>query len=141
MRIEYYQPGEFLRPTERPIAGAGGSSFGRIARRRPAPTAAATAPLSIQLHAAARARNSRVIGDLVATAVRAIAACVRSLAAGQRQREARAALNARRAPAASALRDLATRRTEVHSVAPGSVRDGDNDRSRAARAQAHPRLN
>jgi hypothetical protein len=111
MRIDHYQPGEILRPTERPITGAGGSSFGRISRRRPAPTAAA--PLSIQLHAAARARNARVIGDLVATAVRAIAARVRS---------------------------LATRRTEVHSVALGSARDGHDDRSRAARAQAHPRL-
>ena len=80
MRIDHYQPGEVLRATERPSASAASSSFGRIARRRPAPTAA-TAPLSIQLHAAARAHNSRVIGDLAASAVRAIATCFRGLAA------------------------------------------------------------
>ena len=139
MRIDHYQPGEVLRATERPVARTGNSSFGRIARRRPAPTAAA--PLSIQLHAAARAHKSRVVGELAASAVRAIAACLRGLAAAwQRQREAPPAVGARHAPAAGALRYLAFYPTEVHSVAPGSVRDGDDDRSRAARAQHHPRL-
>ena len=89
MRIDHYQPGEVLRATERPAASAASSSFGRIARRRPAPTRrrrAAVDPTASPTrvaHSATRHRRSARRG-----AVRAIAsvASAASLAAWQRQR-------------------------------------------------------
>ena len=141
MCIDHYQPGEVLRATDRPAASAAGSSFGRIARRRPAPIVDA-APLSIQLHVDARANRDRVTGDLVADAVHAIAALVRDLVAAWRQQRAvRGAVSARSSRDARTLIDLAVHRTEVPSVALGFPRNADDDRLRAAPAEHHPRLN
>jgi uncharacterized protein YjiS (DUF1127 family) len=140
MRIDHYQPGEVLRATDRPAAIARTASFGRIGRRRPAATVD-VAPPSMQLHAGARAHRERVVGDLVAVVVRAVTACVRSLAAAwQRQREVRAAVNALRGLDTRTWHDLAIPGREIPSVALDTARAVETDRLRTAPAHHHLRL-
>ena len=113
MRIDHFRPGESQPSAEHPAPGS--SSFGRIARRRPVTTD--SLPPSMQLQAAARTRRAQVVGDLVASAIRALGACVRELAAAWwRQGDVRA-VNEPRGLDTRTLQDLAIPRSEILSVA------------------------
>jgi uncharacterized protein YjiS (DUF1127 family) len=93
----------------------GANGFGDVATA--GPHIAATKPTAYEVHRAARAFRSRLLGDIVIAAIREVGAFLRRALARQRQRRQASALHdALRELDDHTLRDLGLRRSEITAV-------------------------